>query len=116
MNRNNLNSSESVRVGGSAELEGKPLELSLIEGMSQIPEVESVYKYQEGEHTTFLTILSTSEYQQDVHMKVYEVEYVTGRRFPEANVGFECMYRMEMSDDEFLPAGVIRVYKRKPVS
>ncbi|GAF84243.1 unnamed protein product [marine sediment metagenome] len=46
-------------------------------------------------------------------MKVYEVEYIVGRKFPEANVGFECIPRMGMSDDEFLPIGVVKVYGRE---
>ncbi len=103
-------------ANGLTKVEDQSLELLLVEGMSQIPEVGSVCKYQEGEHTTFVTILSTPKYQRDVHMKVYEVEYVVGRKFPEANVGFECIPRMGMSDDEFLPAGVVRVYERESIS
>lgn len=90
----------------------KSFESLFVESVSQIPDVESVYKYQEGEHITFFTILSIPKYQRDVYMKVYEVEYITGRKFPEANVGFECIPRMGMSDDEFLPAGVTKIYKR----
>jgi len=88
------------------------LESFLVERMSQIPEVESIYKYEEGSHTAFFTILSTVKYQRDVNMKVYEIEYMILRQFPDANVGFRCVPRLGMADDDFLPIGTVRLYSR----
>lgn len=104
----------TLRIGRShvEEIKGETVELSLIADMSQIPEVESIYKYQEGEHTTYFTILDTTKYQRDVHMQVYEVEYNVGRTFPEANISFECIPKLAL-EDSFLPVGIKKVYERE---
>ena len=93
-------------------IEEGALEYFLVERMLKIPEVESLYKYEDGDYTVFYTILSTVRYQRDVNMKVYEVEYILLRQFPDANIGFRCIPRLGMANDDFLPTGVVRLYKR----
>jgi hypothetical protein len=95
-----------------ATAEGRPLESFFVERISQIPEVESLYKYEDGVCTILFTILSTMKYQQDVDTKVYEVEYMILENFPDANVAFRCVPRLGMADEDFLPAGAVRIYSR----
>ena len=104
--------SESLDVRSVTIEKGKSLESLFIKRISQIAEVESVYKYEDGACTIFFTILSTARYQRDVNMKVYEIEYMTSRAFPDANVAFRCIPRLGMVDDDFLPVGAVRLYKR----
>jgi len=94
------------------EPEDKSIKSFLVENMSQIPEVESIYKYQEEEYTTYFTILNTTKYQREVHMQVYEVEYNLGKKFPEANIGFECVPKLAL-DDNLLPVGIEKIYERE---
>ena len=88
------------------------IELFLIKCMSQIPEVESVYKYDDGVCTVFFTVLSSEKYQREANMKIYEVEYMMLRHFSEADIEFRCIPRLDMADEDFLPKGVSRLYKR----
>ena len=92
--------------------ERKPLESLLIERMSQISQVESLYNYEDEDCTTFFTILDTTRYQRDVNMKVYEVEYTLLRQFPDATAAFRCIPRLGMLDEDYLPTGAVRLYKR----
>jgi hypothetical protein len=105
---------EQLGVGFAAEVpvEEGSLEYFLVERMLKIPEVESLYKYEDGDYTVFYTILSTMRYQRDVNMKVYEIEYMSLRAFPGATVAFRCIPRLGMTDEDFLPIGVVRLYKR----
>ena len=86
------------------------LEESLVDCISQIPEVESIYKYDDGAYTVFFIVLSTMTYQREVHMKVYEQEYLLFQEFPDADAMLRCVPRLGMSDDEFLPTGSVRIY------
>ena len=88
------------------------VELLLAAALSQIPEVESVYKYKQGDYIDIFTILSGTTYRRDVHMKVYEVEYNILRKFPDANVGVQCIPRLGMADSDFLPNGAVKIFQR----
>jgi len=92
--------------------EEESLDSLLIEYMSEIPEVESVYKYEDGTCTIFFTILSTAEYRRDINMRVYEVEYMILRQFPDVTIAFRCIPRLRMSDDDFLPKDRAKLFNR----
>ena len=73
-------------------------EEAVIECVSQIPEVVSVYKHDDPNGIIFIALIGGLVYQWDIHTQIYKHEHDLHQQFPDVDLCICCIPELWVDD------------------